>query len=126
MSFKIKWEEKGIICAFDKAFTCESLLQSNQEISEDHRFTSIKYSIHDFSSVESFPIKSSTIREIAYIDAELYKINPNIKLAIVGNKAVMKGLAQMFKTYFEIAANGVIWDTVIFETLEDARVWVAS
>lgn len=125
MSYIIQWEEKGIICTFEKSFTCDSLLQSNQEISEDHRFASIKYSIHNFSAVESFPIKYWTIREIAYKDAELYKINPNIKLAIVGNQTVLKGLVQMFKTYFEIAGDDVIWDTRIFKTLEDAQVWVA-
>jgi len=124
MSYKIYWKDTGLICEFEKDYTNEDQLNSNQEIYKDSRLSSIEYGILDFNLVTSFPINTSVIREIAYMDAKLYKINPTLKLALVANQTVMKGLINMYKTYAEIANDDITWDTQCFESLAQAETWV--
>ena len=44
-----------------------------------------------------------------------FKINPNIKLAVLTN---------MYKTYFELNNNEKSWEITLFETENEARKWV--
>ena len=124
MAYKTFWEEKGIYWVFSGTLKNVDLINCNKEVYEDPRFQNIEYELCDFNAVDSFPVNATTIRMVAEMDAEAYKINPNIKTAIVANQKVMKGLTNMYNVYFELAGNDVSWETEIFEKIEDARKWI--
>ena len=124
MSYKINIEDRGVYCIFSGTFTNDDLMNCNNEISTIPHFSELEYEIVNFNNVIEFPIESNVIRVIAEQDAELYKINSNIKVAIVANQNVMKGLTNMYKTYFEISGNDISWEIEIFDTIEDAREWI--
>jgi len=52
------------------------------------------------------------------------EINPDIKIAIVGTLAVMKGIIYMYKVYFGLVLNRKIWEIKIFDSIDDARKWL--
>jgi len=126
MSYKITWEEKGVYLFFSEALTNDDLIRCTKELHADPRFSNFEYTINDFNAVESFPIDSTAIQLVAEMDAIQYKINPILKTAVVANRLVITGLTNMYKKYFELVSNDAIWETEIFETIEEARKWINS
>ncbi|MFC1889436.1 hypothetical protein ACFL4G_06740 [Thermodesulfobacteriota bacterium] len=124
MSYKITIEDRGIYCVFSGALTNEELINCNNEIFQIPQFSEIEYEIVNFKNVTEFPIESSAIRTVAEQDAEIYKTNPNVKAAIVANTPVIKGLTNMYRTYFELSGNDISWEIEVFNTDEDARKWI--
>ena len=123
MAHEIVWEDNGV-----KVITTGALdndfLDSTMVARKDPRFMHAKYSIVDFRGVENFPIESSMIKQIAISDTEAYRLNPNMKLAILANKLVITGLIHIYKAYFALHNNEEHWDIRIFETEDEAREWI--
>jgi hypothetical protein len=120
MSYETFWEEKGIRWVFSASLTNEDLLESNKELYEDPRFLDIEYELCDFTAVEDWPVESKVIFSVGEQDAVQSQRNPNIKVAIISNEPVMRGLTNMY----EASAYGSKWKTMFFENKEDARAWI--
>ena len=120
MAYETFWEEKGIKWVFSGDLTNDDLLKCNQELYEDPRFIDIDYEICNFIAVENFPVESRVVQHVAKMDMEQSKRNPNIKVAVISNKLVMRGLTRMY----EITGDGSAWETQFFENEEDARAWI--
>ena len=123
MSYEVVWEKEGFKIITTGVFGNE-FLAASVKATTDPRFVNAKYAIVDFNSVTDFPIDSNTIQEIAKSDTRAYKINPNMKLAVVANKTVMTGIANMYKTYFELTNSDKSWAMNVFESEIEAREWV--
>jgi len=123
MSHKLLWENDGLKIITTGALDNE-LLDFSIEARKDPRFIHVRYSIVDFRDVEDFPIDSSVIRQIALSDTKAYRLNPNMKLAILANKLVVTGLMHIYKSYFELHNNEERWEIRIFETEDEARKWI--
>jgi len=124
MAYEIIWETKGAQFVFKKEPSYEEVWQANNEFVLDVRFPSAMYVLYNLIDVKKFPIESKDIKKTAELDAKLYEINPDIKIAIVGTLAVIKGITSMYKVYFGFASNGDIWGTKIFDSIDDARKWL--
>jgi len=124
MPYQLHLESEGVYCVFTEAFTDEDLrtLRNNMFSLMDIHTT--KYQLHTFNDIKSFPVSSNGIRSIAEQDAKFFEINPNIKIAVVANYEIMKGLTNMYKVYFELSSNDVSWPTEFFESEEKARKWL--
>jgi hypothetical protein len=120
MAYITFWEEKGIRWIFNSDLTNDDLLKCNQELYEDTRFLNIDYEICDFTAVEKFSLESDVVRQVARMDVEQSKRNPNIKVAIISNELVIRGLTRMY----QITGDASAWETQIFNNEEDARVWI--
>lgn len=126
MSYKLTIEDQGTCCVFSGSFTSNDLQSSNNEIAKLPHFPELKYQLLNFHSVIEFPVDSNAIRAVAKQDFGLYKLNEKIKVAIVENKLVVKGLAKMYKTYFELEGNDIVWGIGTFETNDEARKWIIT
>ena len=124
MAYETIWEEDGVHWIFDDEFTNDDLLMSSQALYRDPRFEKRRYQILNFINVKIFPIEAKIIRVIAETDAINYKININMKVAVIADKIVMKGLTNMYKVYFELSCDDVSWETEVFKNEEDARKWI--
>jgi len=124
MSYKLAFEERGVYCFFHDSLTTDDFINFNRDVSKISQFSEFKYQIINYINVVAFPLDCNAIRTVAERDAKLYKINPNIKVAIVANAEKIKGLAKVYKTYFEISGDDKSWDIKIFETGKDARKWI--
>ena len=123
MSYKSIWEKGGLVIIVEDEATDE-FLQISRALSEDSRVHDIQYIILDLISVNTFPIDSGIIEQLAILDTKIYKNNPHIKQAIVATQTVVKGFANMFQTYFELNNNDQTWDTKLFDNMEEAREWL--
>jgi hypothetical protein len=119
MGYKTFWEEKGIKWIFSGSLTNDDLYNCNMDLYKDSRFLDIEYELCDFTAVESFPVDSEVIVSIGKMDMEQSKINQNVKIAIISDEAVMRGLSNMY----EAASYNSPWETQLFENEEDARAW---
>ena len=125
MAYDIVWEKEGFKIITTGTFG-NDFLNASIKATTDSRFINAKYAIVDFNSVTDFPIDTNTIREIAKSDTRAYKINPDMKLAVVASKLVMTGIANMYKTYFELSNADKSWEMNVFESEADAREWINS
>ena len=66
------------------------------------------------------------IRRLAEANATAVARNPAIKNPVVANKAVLRGLTNVYRAYLENANQGMQWETRYFESLEEARQWLAK
>jgi len=126
MSFEIVWEANGVVFRFVNEMTSDTLITANLEALNNPKFKTINYQLMDLRDVSSYPIETSAIRRVAELDARAYKINPNVKVALVANQVVAKGLLNMYNVYFEIAGNDLRWQSEIFESIQDAYNWINS
>jgi hypothetical protein len=126
VSYKFTIEEQGTYTVFSGEFNNEDLINSNNEIYQIPHFSDIKYQILNFNNVNKFPVDATAIRAAAEQDARFYKINPNIKVAIIATEIVIKGLINMYRVYFEFAGDDTSWEIQNFSTDVDARNWVNS
>jgi len=124
MSYKLIWEDIGVKVVFENSLEKDDYLKSNTDIIDDPRFININYIIRDYLKVTQFNIDTSVVQIVASLDAAKYVLNPGIKIAIVSDKIVTKGLLNMFLLYFEAEVQGPVWETELFEGEVDARKWL--
>ncbi len=122
MSYKTFWEDNGIRWIFSGQLTVDDLLKCNQDLYKDPRFSDIEYEICDFRAVIDFPEESKAVHVIANMDMEQSKRNPNMKVAIIGNRLAIFGLTRMY----QIVTGDSVWETHYFENEDDARAWIAQ
>ena len=122
MPYEIHWEDEGIRWVFVGIVTDDDLLRCNLELYDDARFESIQYEIADFRAGESFTVTPKTLRRVARMDRDQAVRNPNVKVAVIATAAVQKGLARMYA----LSGGDTLWVTEVFDTEEDARVWVSG
>ena len=122
MSYETFWEEKGIRWVFTGILTSEDLLRSNLELYEDERFDTIEYELADFTGIESYAATAETIRRVARMDRDQSVRNPELKVALIATKDVHRGLAQVYA----LSGGDTPWSIGVFETEEEARVWLAG
>ena len=124
MPYQLHLENEGVYCVFTEAFTDEDLSTLRNSMFSLMDIYTTKYQLHTFNDIKSFPVSSNGIRRIAEQDAKFFEINPNIKIAVVANYKIMKGLTNMYRVYFELSSNDLSWPTEFFESEEKAREWL--
>ena len=122
MPYETKWEEKGIYWKYSGILTGDDLLQSNMGIYGDSRFDKLHYQIIDMLDVETFDVDTETMEEVTAMDLGASQSNPNLIVAVVANHIQAKRLVEIYET----TAGGAPWETEIFETVKDARIWITS
>lgn len=123
MSYQIVWEERGVYWKFKGIMTGEELLKCNHSFYGDSRFDMARYQIIDMLEVESFDIKDDAMEEIAVMDMAASRTNPLIVVAVVATKLEAKHLVEI---YASTTGNGAPWESKIFESVSDARIWITE
>jgi len=135
MSYTLTIEEHGVYCVFNNSLTSEAFINFNHSISKISKPSVFKYKIINLTNVASFPIEFHAIKAVAKQDAKIHRINPNIKLAVVANSAIINGFVIVYRSYFDLEGNvdhkkfGLVRNTTpqqieVFKTDEEAREWV--
>lgn len=121
MPYKIIWETSGVVLRYSGRVSDEEIIASNDDVYASPLLPSMKYQILDFSLIESFDVASATVRQIAESDRRAAETNPNVKTAIFGSHALMRGLSNMYALIHE--AVGGTWAVKIFDHEKEARAW---
>ena len=126
MAFILDWSENGVVTTYSGDLDGTSILACSEAVFTDARFSKISYIMRDLSDVKNINVSAEQIRQIAHKNALAYKKNANIKFALVSEEALVKGLVNMYKVYYEMSFNddGVRWDTELFDDIYSAKQWV--
>ena len=122
MPYESIWEEKGIHWKYSGTLTGDELLQSNMDIYGDPRFDSLRYQIVDLLGVESFGVSTESMEEVTLMDIGASTTNPRLVVAVVATDAQGQRLNELYDT----VSGGAAWETEVFESVEEARVWIGS
>lgn len=122
MPYESIWEKKGIHWKYSGTLTGEELLQSNMDIYGDPRFDSLRYQIVDLLGVESFDVSAESMEEVTLMDVGASTTNPRLVVAVVATDTQGQRLEELYDT----VAGGAAWEAEVFESLEEARVWITS
>ncbi|MBN2565367.1 MAG: hypothetical protein JXB46_06620 [Candidatus Eisenbacteria bacterium] len=122
MAYETYWEGAGIRWVYTGVMTDDDVLRSNGDFYKDERFESATFEIADLTNVAEFAASGETIRKLPRLDREHAARNPNIKVAIVVSAAYARGMANMYS----LAAAESPWETRVFESIDDAREWLAG
>lgn len=122
MSYELSWEPAGAHIIYSGEVTEQDCLQSVTDMYNDARSDSAKYQIADFSGATDIQFTRLTIKVISEFDETISHWNPDVRVAMVGNPAILSELSEV---YAEMIAESD-WDFRTFESLDAAREWVRS
>ncbi|MCW8132489.1 MAG: hypothetical protein KIS92_19230 [Planctomycetota bacterium] len=123
MAFENVWEEHGVYVRVFGAATAQDILESNELLYRDPRFSTIMtYQICDFLGCTTLKAEAKVVKDIARRDAEMSKRKPGVHVAIVTDLKVVYGFSRMY----QMCTDQSTWETEIFDHLEAARAWIAS
>jgi hypothetical protein len=118
------WEERGSLVRYSGIVTDHDVRQSTLDQYNDHRFETLKYQIVDFTNVTKLDLSSELVRWVAKFDAQASERNPLIRTAVVGDEPLLKGLANMYRSNFDLSDGS--WEQEHFSTMDEARAWAAD
>ena len=121
MSCKIIWEPRGVVKHFLDEVTSHDMLQSVRETEGDARFDDLRFVINDFLDITGVSSMHHDVEEISAIDSIAAITNPRIKVAVVATSPL---IIEMAESYINSPLNR--YPTKIFQTLTDARMWIAQ
>ena len=115
---------RGVVVRFSGVASDHDLRQANRAFHDHPSFETLEYSIIDFTDVTKLDFSSHAARLIADNDFKASKRNPSLRLAIVGGGLNLIGLANMYRTLFELQTGP--WKQGQFATVDEARAWVVG
>ena len=121
MGYEIIWEKRGVVKRFLGEVTSQDMLQSVVETEGDARFDDLRFVINDFLDISGVSSSHHVVEEISAIDSIAAITNPRIKVAVV---ATFPAVIEMAESYINSPLNH--YPTKIFQTLTDARQWIAQ
>ena len=114
-------EDGGIIIRVEGLISVNEIKKANDIIYESpDKIKKIKYQICDLTIASDFSASESDIRAISNQDKKASEINPNMLIAVVGEKDVIFGLARMWEAF----SYDSPFETMVFRKMEDAQQWI--
>ncbi len=113
-------DAKGIYVTLEGKVTLDDLKAGALEAYSEEHIQNQIYQIIDFTSCSSFDLSSSDMQEIAKIDIEASKINPNIKIAIIAPSDLAFGMCRVYEAY----ADETGFDIMVLRSREEAASWI--
>ena len=123
MAFELIWEPEGAVIQYSDVVTDDDIRQANLDIFDDTRFDTLRYEICIYTDITALDRSSEFVRWVADFDLQASKRNPSVRVAVVGEQPLLKGITNMYRAEFEL--RGGTWGQGLFNTVEEARVWLA-
>lgn len=124
MAVELIWEEKGVWARFMGLASDHDLQQVNLDVRSDPRFDTLNYGIVDFTDVTTLDFSTTAMRLVADHDVSASKRNPLLRLAVVGEQPLLMGMANIYRTVFDL--RGGTWEQRHFATIDEARAWLTD
>ena len=80
----------------------------------------VRYSIFDYSEVESIDASVEELRLIAELNKETSRVNPNVLIAQVGPDPLVLDLSRMWQFY----VKDLPWESRLFQSRSEAETWI--
>ncbi len=122
MAYTTEWENKGICWKYAGVVTGKELIRSNLDIYGDARFDNMRYQIVDLTDVEGIKVSAEDMKRIAAYDEAASLSNPYVKVAVVATSESAKALS----IFYDNESSESPWETMLFDTVNEARFWINS
>lgn len=119
MAYTLLRELEGICKRFTGHVSAAEFVRSIVETQSILDFDRLRYTINDFSAVDSFDIGEQTLLEIAAFGLGSRAFNARVRMAVVCRDPAIAALVDQFLTMAQVPLRR-------FETLDDARAWLAT
>ncbi len=114
-------EDGGLIGVASGTLTGRELIDANRAVYETPEKTrAIKYQIHDYRRVEGSDVSVAEVRQLAALDQQAARVNPNIVVAVIHSSDVGFGLSRMWQAY----TGEFPFISRVFRSMDEARAWV--
>ncbi len=122
MAYQLIWEEKGTKVYFKGVVNDRELLEIVSKFYGHEQFDSIHYLLIDFLEVDTFDVTNTTFQYIGGMDLAAALSNPRVRVAIVTDNAAILDLLSSY----ENASQGSPWPSRYFDSIKEARAWIAT
>ena len=113
----------GIVISFSGVISGDEILALNARLISEELFSQRRYEIWDFSQAIRLDITTEELRSVSMQDVTPSKINPNLKIAIVGQPSFFGGKDRVFLIFEEV---WTAYEAKVFLEIEAAREWVTG
>lgn len=119
MPYTITLEPGGAVKTFTGHVTGAEVSQSLVKLQSDDACDDLRFSINDFSQVDSFSVGESDLVDFAARSIGARAFNPRVQIVVVTHRADVIDLVDRYKQM----GNGQVR---VFSTLAQARDWLAN
>ena len=113
----------GVVISFSGVISGDEILALNVRLISEESFSQRRYEIWDFSQAIRLDITTEELRSVSMQDVKPSEINPNLKIAIVGQPSFFGGKDRVFLIFEEV---WTAYKPKVFLEVEAAREWVAG
>lgn len=113
----------GVVIAFTGVVSGDEIIALNDRLASEESYSRCHYQVWDFSKATRLDITIDELRGVSERDVAASAINPNVKIAIVGEEKLFRGRDRIFQTLEEV---WTIYRPKIFVDVEAAKKWAAS
>lgn len=122
VTIEFEYDGLGAVIVASGDLRGDEFYQANKVLYEPDILAKLRYQIVDLSAVESVVSDWDKIKRLADSDKEAAAKTDGQKLAIIANKSVLKGLAQIYQRH----ATDDKLETRVFSNMRSARRWIES
>lgn len=111
---------KGIIFSAVDDVNGKDIIKGITEILNDNSFADLKYWISERSRCTKYDVSSKEVQEIANLNNQAAKNNPNLLVALIAETDLQFGMSRMYEAYID--EHG--FQTMVFRSREEADKWL--
>jgi len=101
MPFQIQYlEDNGVVFKGEGIVTFEDFKGANARIySRKKKIEAIDYQIVDLVTIDKIDLSSDELEQLAHQDQDVFAVNPDMRIAVVGPADITFGLARVWEAY---------------------------
>ncbi|MBI9033720.1 MAG: hypothetical protein JEZ03_04550, partial [Bacteroidales bacterium] len=101
MAHEISWEVEGVYCKFYDTVDLQDIMQFNDKLYGDSRFSKIKYQIVDHAQMKNLVLSDNDMKIIGTLDRVSGTWNSKMKIAVITDNLQLIELSQIYKSVVE-------------------------
>jgi hypothetical protein len=113
----------GVVVSFSGVVSGPEVLDLNARLISEESYSRCRYQVWDFSKASRLDLTIDDLRSISVQDITASAINPDVRIAIVGEPAFFANRDQIFQIFEEVWTS---YRPKFFTDSEIAREWAAS
>ena len=100
--------------------TGHEIIEKHKEIYNSENLSKQRYQIIDRTHCQKYIVSNEEVMQIAKIDKEAAKTNPNIIIAVISSTDVQYGISRVWQAYVSEST----FVTKVFRDRKDAELWL--
>ena len=118
MPYAISWEPRGAVKTFTGHVSGAEVRQALVKLQNDPACDRLKYSINDFSRVESFLVGDADLLDFAALSIGARAFNAEVRVLVISDRPDVLDLVERYRQM----GNGQV---MTFSSMAEARAWLA-